>query len=74
MTTLACRHLAKDCIDSLSAADSAEIQKVFLAHIHAKHQAQWDLLSRQFKAVSLVTMRDRFCHQAAEDLRTGTVA
>jgi len=38
MTTLSCRNLAKDCVDTLSAADSTEIQKVFLVHVHAKHQ------------------------------------
>src|SRR6266480_4767097 len=40
MTTLSCRYLAKDCLDTLSAADSMEIQKVFLDHVHAKHSLQ----------------------------------
>jgi hypothetical protein len=74
MTTLLCRNLAKDCLDTLSAADSKEIQKVFLDHVHAKHQAQWSQFSRQFKAVSLVTMRDRFCAQEADDLKDGIPA
>ena len=64
MTTLTCRNLAKDCMDSLTAVDSKEIQKVFLAHIHAKHPQQWSQYSQQFKSVALVTMRDRFLTQA----------
>ncbi len=71
MTTLSCRNLAKDCLDTLSAADSKEIQKVFLDHVHAKHPLQWRQFSKQFKAVSIVTMRDRFRTQAAVDLKDG---
>jgi len=74
MTTLTCRYLAKDCIDILSAADATEIQKVFLTHIHAKHQAAWNQLSRQHKSVSLVTMRNRFQHEAAAGLIAGKVS
>jgi len=46
------------------------MQKAFLAHIHAKHQGQWDQFSRQYRSVSLVTMRDRFLQQEAEGLKT----
>ena len=66
MTTLSCRYLAKDCLDNLSAANSMEIQKVFLDHVHAKHPQQWSQLSKQFKSISLVTIRNRFLKQAAE--------
>jgi hypothetical protein len=65
MATLTCRNVAKDCLDTLTAADSTEIQKVYLAHVHAKHQLQWNQFSRQFKAISIVTMRDRFLAQVA---------
>ena len=71
MTTLSCRYLAKDCVEMLSAIDSTEIQKVFLVHVHAKHQMQWNQLSRQHKSVSLVTMRNRFLHQVTEGLKIG---
>ena len=71
MTTLTCRNLAKDCLDTLTAADSTEIQKVYLAHVHAKHSLQWNQFSQQFKAVSIVTIRDRFRSQAAKDLKAG---
>ena len=66
MTTLACRHIAPNCLDTLSANDSTEIQKVFLDHVHAKHPQQWHQFSKQFKVTSLITMRDRFRTQAAE--------
>jgi hypothetical protein len=66
MTTLACRYFAKDCLDSFSADDSMEIQKVFLNHVHAKHSLQWKQFSKQFKAISIVTIRNRFIKQAAE--------
>jgi hypothetical protein len=65
MTTLSCRNLTKDCLDTLSAGDSTEIQKVFLDHVHAKHQQQWGQFSKQFKAVSIVTMRNRFLAEEA---------
>jgi hypothetical protein len=60
MTTLACRYFAKDCLDTLTAVDAVQIQKVFLDHVHAKHALQWSEFSKQFKAVSLVTVRNRF--------------
>jgi uncharacterized protein (DUF2267 family) len=69
MTTLTCRYLAKDCLDTLTAADAQEIQKVYLQHVHAKHQMQWSQMSKQFQSVSIVTMRDRFRTQAAQDLK-----
>ena len=71
MTTLTCRNLAKDCLDTLTAADSTEIQKVYLAHVHAKHSLQWNQFSQQFKAVSIVSIRDRFLKQAAEGPKNG---
>jgi hypothetical protein len=74
MTTLSCRNLAQDCLDTLSADDSIEIQKVFLNHVHAKHPQQWSQLTQQYKAVSLVTIRNRFRAQAAEGLKGGTQA
>ncbi len=69
MMTLACRSIAKDCLDILSATDSMEIQKVFLSHVYAKHAAQWAQFSKQFKAVSIVTIRNRFLKQEADTLR-----
>ena len=69
MTTLACRNIAKDCIDTLSAANSQEIQKVYLAHVHARHAQQWNQFSQQYKSVAIVTMRERFLDQAAQDLK-----
>src|SRR5207302_11171401 len=74
MTTLTCRHLAQDCLDTLTAADSQEIQKVYLHHVHAKHALQWSQFSQQFKAVSSVTIRERFLSQAAQDLKAGLPA
>ena len=74
MTTLSCRNLARDCIDTFSAADSKEIQKVYLHHVHARHEQQWSQFSRQFQAVSLVTMRNRFLAQVAQDLKDGAHA
>ena len=74
MATLSCRNLVKDCADTFSAADSTEIQKAFLVHIHAKHQGQWDQLSRQYRSVSLVAMRDRFLQQEAEGLKTARIS
>jgi len=71
MTTLACRNLTKDCLDTLSAIDSTEIQKVYLHHVHTKHPLQWGQLSQQFKSVSIVAIRERFLSQAAADLKTG---
>ena len=71
MTTLSCRDVARDCLDTLSAADSKEIQKVFLDHVHAKHPQQWKEFSKQYRAVSLVTLRDRFRTQAAKGLKVG---
>ena len=71
MTTLACRNLAQGCLDTFSADDSTEIQKVFLNHVHAKHPQQWSQLTQQYKAVSLVTIRNRFRTEAAEDLKNG---
>ena len=68
MTTLPCRYFAKDCLETLSAADSREIQKVFLAHVLAKHSLLWSQYSKQFKAISLVTIRERFCTQQTKDL------
>jgi hypothetical protein len=69
MTTLNCLNLAKDCIDTLTAADSQEIQKVYLHHVHAKHQLQWSQMTKQFQSVSIVTIRNRFTSQEAEDLK-----
>ena len=63
MKTLSCRNLTKDCLDTLSAADSTEIQKVYLNHVHAKHPLEWSHFSKQYKSVSLVTIRDRFLTQ-----------
>jgi uncharacterized protein (DUF2267 family) len=73
MTTLTCRYIAKDCLDTLTAADSLEIQKVYLHHVHAKHQMQWSQMSKQFHSVAIVTMRDRFRTQEAEDLKEARV-
>jgi len=70
MTTLTCRHIALGCLDTLSANDSTAIQKVFLHHVHTKHAQQWGLLSKQFKAISIVTERDRFRTQEAADSRS----
>jgi hypothetical protein len=66
MKTLLCRNLAIDCLDSLTASDAKEMQKVFLAHAHAKHPQQWGRFSQQFKSVAIVSMRDRFTTQAEE--------
>jgi hypothetical protein len=64
MTTLACLHIASDCVDTLSAVDSTEIQKVFLDHVHTKHPLQWGRWTHQFRATALVALRNRF--RAAE--------
>jgi hypothetical protein len=74
MTTLPCLHLAKECLDSLSAADAREIQKVFLDHVHRKHLPQWRQFSLQFRTVSIVTIRNRFLKQAAADSKGGLEA
>jgi hypothetical protein len=67
MTTLPCLHLVKNCLDSLSAINSLEIQKVFLDHVHLKHPVEWRQFSKQFKVVSVVTVRNRFLKQVKED-------
>jgi len=74
MTTLSCRYLTRDCVDVLSAEDSTEIQKVFLVHVHTKHQMEWNQLSSQSKSVSIVDMRNRFLHEAEEGVKTAIVS
>jgi hypothetical protein len=71
MTMLTCRNVANNCLDTLSAADPTEIQKVFLDHVHTKHSAQWNQFTQQFRAVALVTLRNRFRRQMEIELRDG---
>jgi hypothetical protein len=68
MTTLPCRYLVKNCLDTLCATDAMEIQKVFLHHVHLKHPIEWRQFSQQFKVISVVSIRNRFLKQVAEDL------
>jgi hypothetical protein len=74
VTTLSCRNLAKDCLDTFSAVDASAIQKVFLAHIYAKHAQQWKQLSKQYRSVSLVTMRNRFLTEEAKTVKVDAAA
>jgi hypothetical protein len=69
MTMLTCRNVANNCTDTLSAADASEIQKVFLDHVHTKHPALWGQFTRQFRAVALVMLRNRFRDQMEMDLK-----
>jgi hypothetical protein len=69
MITLSCRHIAPHCLDTLSAVDATDMQKIFLDHVHTKHSVEWRHLSKQFKATSTITMRNRFRAQEAENFK-----